>query len=70
MGRSTYTGDNTTKARLRAMVKKFLRDETGLEVSEYAIGTALILITLLTVYRLFGTVIIKQIESLGTSVSR
>ncbi len=52
------------------MVKKFLRDETGLEVSEYAIGTALILITLITVYRLFGTVIIKQIESLGTSVSR
>jgi Flp pilus assembly pilin Flp len=52
------------KQALGTMVKKFLRDETGLEVSEYAIAGALLILIL--VYRLFGTAINKQVDFFGT----
>ena len=51
------------------MLKKFFRDETGLELSEYAVAAALIAITTVAAFQLLGSNIGKVINSLAGMIS-
>lgn len=50
------------------MIKNFLRDETGLELSEYAVAAALIAIACAGVFAPLGTAIGDKIEELSTKI--
>ena len=39
------------------MIKKFLRDETGAELAEYAVGVALLIAIAIVVYNVLGKAI-------------
>jgi pilus assembly protein Flp/PilA len=47
------------------MIKKFLRDETGLELSEYAVAAALIAMAVVGAFSLLGTAISGKIDKLS-----
>lgn len=51
------------------MLKKFLKDETGLELSEYAVAAALIAIAAAGVFTALGDVISVKINELGGHIS-
>lgn len=46
------------------MIKKFLRDETGLELSEYAVAAALVAIAVVGAFGLLGEAITGKINEL------
>jgi len=50
-------------------IKNFFNDETGLELSEYAVGAALIAIAAAATYKLLGDAIIAKITALISSMS-
>jgi pilus assembly protein Flp/PilA len=50
------------------MLKKFFRDETGLELSEYAVAAALIALATVTAFTGLGTTIKGAITSLGSKI--
>ena len=50
------------------MIKKFLNDETGLELSEYAVAAALIAIATVAAFQLLGTNITSKITDLANNV--
>jgi len=50
------------------MIKKFLRDETGLELSEYAVAAALVALAVITAFTSLGTSIGAKISNLATSI--
>ncbi len=50
------------------MLKRFLNDETGLELSEYAVAAALIALAAVTAFSGLGTTIKSAIENLGTKI--
>ena len=47
------------------MIRKFFRDETGLELSEYAVAAALVAIAVVGAFSALGTAISGKITSLG-----
>jgi pilus assembly protein Flp/PilA len=47
------------------MFKKFLRDETGLELSEYAVAAALVALAVVAAFQLLGTQISAKITNLA-----
>jgi Flp pilus assembly pilin Flp len=47
------------------MFKKFLSDETGLELSEYAVAAALIALATVAAFQLLGTSISTRITTLA-----
>jgi pilus assembly protein Flp/PilA len=51
------------------MLKTFLKDETGLELSEYAVAAALIAIAAAGVFSALGDAISVKIDELGTHIS-
>ena len=51
------------------MLKRFLRDETGLELSEYAVAAALVALAVITAFTTLGTNIGAKVTELGTKVS-
>jgi Flp pilus assembly pilin Flp len=51
------------------MLKKFLKDETGLELSEYAVAAALIAIAAAGVFTALGDAIGLKINELGGHIS-
>ena len=51
-------------------VKRFLSDETGLELSEYAVAAALVAIAVVAAFTALGTAISDRITSLGTTISK
>jgi len=51
------------------MIRKFFRDETGLELSEYAVAAALVAIAVVGAFSLLGTTISDKINELGTHIS-
>jgi len=51
------------------MLKKFLKDETGLELSEYAVAAALIAIAAAGVFTALGDAIGVKINELGVHIS-
>ena len=52
------------------MISKFFRDETGLELSEYAVAAALVAIAVVGAFTALGTAISGKITSLGTTISK
>lgn len=50
------------------MIKRFLRDETGLELSEYAVAAALVAIAAVTAFQLLGTNIAEKIDELANTI--
>ena len=50
------------------MLKNFLRDESGLELSEYAVAAALVALAVITAFTSLGTAIGNRIEELWTSI--
>jgi len=55
--------------RSNKMIKKFFRDETGLELSEYAVAAALVAIAVVGAFAALGTTISTKINELGTHIS-
>jgi Flp pilus assembly pilin Flp len=51
------------------MIKKFLRDESGLELSEYAVAAALIAIACVVAFGNLGTAIAGKITELTGKIS-
>ena len=51
------------------MLKTFLKDETGLELSEYGVAAALIAIAAAGVFSALGDAISVKIDELGTHIS-
>ncbi|MEK6281042.1 MAG: Flp family type IVb pilin [Acidobacteriota bacterium] len=51
------------------MIMKFFRDETGLELSEYAVAAALVAIAVVGAFGALGTTISGKINDLGTHIS-
>jgi Flp pilus assembly pilin Flp len=47
------------------MSKKFLSDETGLELSEYAVAAALVALACVAAFQLLGTNIAARINTLA-----
>jgi pilus assembly protein Flp/PilA len=50
------------------MIKKFLRDETGLELSEYAVAAALIALAVVGAFKVLGEGIDGKIRTLANTV--
>ncbi|HYJ46407.1 MAG: Flp family type IVb pilin [Acidobacteria bacterium] len=50
------------------MIKRFLRDETGLELSEYAVAAALVALAAVAAFQLLGTNIGTKINSLANTI--
>jgi pilus assembly protein Flp/PilA len=50
------------------MIKNFLRDETGLELSEYAVAAALIALAVVGAFQVLGTNISGKINTLANAV--
>jgi pilus assembly protein Flp/PilA len=51
------------------MLMKFLKDETGLELSEYAVAAALIAIAAAGVFTSLGDAISLKVNELGSHIS-
>lgn len=51
------------------MIKRFFRDETGLELSEYAVAAALVAIAVVGAFFTLGGTISTKISELGTHIS-
>lgn len=51
-------------------MKRFFLDETGLELSEYAVAAALVAIAVVTAFTALGTAISGKITTLGTEISK
>ncbi len=52
------------------MIKRFFRDETGLELSEYAVAAALVALAAVTAFQLLGTSIGTKITTLANTVAK
>ena len=50
------------------MIKKFFADETGLELSEYAVAAALIALACVAAFQLLGTKIGLKINELAGKI--
>ena len=51
------------------MVKKFFQDETGLELSEYAVAAALVALAVITAFTTLGGNISTRIGNLASAIS-
>jgi pilus assembly protein Flp/PilA len=51
------------------MIKNFLRDETGLELSEYAVAAALIAIACVVAFTSLGAAIGSRINTLAATIN-
>jgi pilus assembly protein Flp/PilA len=51
------------------MIKNFLRDETGLELSEYAVAAALVALAVVTAFTTLGGKINSAISNLASKIN-
>ncbi|CAN5565934.1 hypothetical protein BH20ACI3_BH20ACI3_40250 [soil metagenome] len=51
------------------MIKNFLRDETGLELSEYAVAAALVAIAVVFAFTTLGVNISARINQLAATIN-
>ena len=51
------------------MIKKFFQDETGLELSEYAVAAALVALAVITAFTTLGSNIGTKINNLAGKIS-
>jgi pilus assembly protein Flp/PilA len=64
------SGKQPKPKRSKHMIKKFFRDETGLELSEYAVAAALVAIAVVGAFTALGGAISGKITTLGTTISK
>jgi len=50
------------------MIKRFIQDETGLELSEYAVAAALVALAVITAFTTLGTNIGTKINNLAGKI--
>jgi pilus assembly protein Flp/PilA len=50
------------------MLKKFLQDETGLELSEYAVAAALVALAVITAFTTLGSNIGTKVNNLAGKI--
>ncbi|HEX8147707.1 MAG TPA: Flp family type IVb pilin [Pyrinomonadaceae bacterium] len=50
------------------MIKRFMKDEAGLELSEYAVAAALIALACVTAFTGLGTTIKTAVENLSSKI--
>ncbi|MEN3329207.1 MAG: Flp/Fap pilin component [Acidobacteriota bacterium] len=50
------------------MLKRFLKDETGLELSEYAVAAALVALAAIVAFQTLGTNISTKITDLASKI--
>jgi pilus assembly protein Flp/PilA len=55
-------------SRRKSMFRKFLKDESGLELSEYAVAAALIALAAVAAFQLLGTNIGTKINELAGKI--
>jgi pilus assembly protein Flp/PilA len=65
---SELSSNHQTK-RSKQMIRKFFRDETGLELSEYAVAAALVAIAVVTAFTALGTAISNKINTLAATIN-
>jgi pilus assembly protein Flp/PilA len=53
----------------KKMIKNFIKDESGLELSEYAVAAALVAIAAVAAFQLLGNSIATKINELGTKIT-
>jgi pilus assembly protein Flp/PilA len=58
-------GLSLTFSKGRSMLKSFLKDETGLELSEYAVAAALVALAAVVAFQALGTNIGTKINELA-----
>ncbi len=51
------------------MIKRFFRDETGLELSEYAVAAALVAIAVVVAFTALGDAIGVKIQQLADTIA-
>lgn len=51
------------------MIKTFLQDETGLELSEYAVAAALVAMAVVSAFTGLGTAIGSRLNSLAATIN-
>jgi len=51
------------------MLKKFLQDETGAELAEYAVGVALLVAIGVVVYKVLGTAVNTSNSTTGSKIT-
>ena len=51
------------------MIKRFMQDETGLELSEYAVAAALVAVAAVAAFKLLGTTIAGKINALIAGIN-
>jgi pilus assembly protein Flp/PilA len=59
------TGSSIASTEDWIMLMKFFKDETGLELSEYAVAAALVAVATVAAFELLGTSIAARIERLA-----
>ena len=52
------------------MIKRFFRDETGLELSEYAVAAALVALAAVLAFQALGENIGTKIQSLADTIGK
>ena len=50
------------------MIKKFLQDETGAELAEYAVGVALLVAIGIVVYKVLGNAVNDSNSTTGSNI--
>jgi pilus assembly protein Flp/PilA len=60
---------NHKTIRSKNMIRKFFRDETGLELSEYAVAAALVAIAVVVAFTALGTAISSKINTLAATIN-
>jgi pilus assembly protein Flp/PilA len=51
------------------MIRRFLRDEKGLELSEYAVAAALVVAGVVVAFTVLGNAITTSISSLASTIT-
>jgi pilus assembly protein Flp/PilA len=60
---------NHQKLKEHKMISKFFRDETGLELSEYAVAAALVAIAVVGAFTALGGAISNKINTLAATIT-
>jgi Flp pilus assembly pilin Flp len=63
------SNSNNPSKELKKMFKNFLKDETGAELAEYAVGVALLVAIGVVVYEVLGDAIFNSNTSTGSDIT-
>jgi pilus assembly protein Flp/PilA len=67
--KATEVSRNHQTIRSKKMIRNFFRDETGLELSEYAVAAALVAIAVVAAFTALGTAISNKVNTLAATIT-